>query len=63
MVQLRGVVPEHGMHMQQTSLARDGIFTIRLGVSSTRVILDFHSKSPDLVTIIFDLSEVTVPDE
>ena len=26
-------------------------------------ILDFHSKSPDLVTIILDLSKVTVPEE
>ena len=33
------------------------------GISCTHVILDFHSKSPDLVIIIIDLSEVTVPDE
>ena len=33
------------------------------GISNTRVISDFHSKSPDLVIIIIDLSEVTVPDE
>ena len=26
-------------------------------------ISDFHSKSPDLVTIILDLSKVTVPEE
>ena len=33
------------------------------GISNTRVISDSHSKSPDLVIIIIDLSEVTVPDE
>ena len=33
------------------------------GISSTRVILDFHSKSPELVTNIFDLSKMTVPEE
>ena len=33
------------------------------GISNTCVILDFQSKSPDLVTFIFDLSKVTVPEE
>ena len=42
----------------------DNVFLVSVqGISNTRVISDFHSKSPDLVIIIIDLSEVTVPDE
>ena len=42
----------------------DNVFLVSVqGISNTRVISDFHSKSPDLVTIIFDLSKVTVPEE
>ena len=33
------------------------------GIFSTRIISVFHSKSLYLVTIIFDLSKVTVPEE
>ena len=44
-------------------LADMGISLSVKGISCTRVILDFHSKSLDLATIIFDLSKVTLPDE
>ena len=42
----------------------ESLFSLSVkGISCTRVISDFHLKSPDLVTISFDLSKVTVPDE
>ena len=42
----------------------EGLFSLSVkGISCTCVISHFHSKSPDLVTIIFDLSKGTVPDE
>ena len=55
----------HFAHLSSVLYQRpDNVFLVSVqGISNTRVISDFHSKSPDLVIIIIDLSEVTVPDE
>ena len=45
-------------------LPAESLFLVSVkGISCIRVISDFHSKRLDLVTIIFDLSKVTVPEE
>ena len=46
-----------------TTHARKSFLGSRTQVLKDLCILDFHSKSPDLVTIILDLSKVTVPEE
>ena len=54
----------NGLGTHLSSPGADNVFLVSVqGISNTRVISDFHSKSPDLVIIIIDLSKVTVPDE